>query len=87
MNCTGVYGWAGGGGGMILSLSSFLAWSVASARSTLERESTVPACEDHRWELPGNYPVFTVVIIIYHYVERIWGGLITPNFLYNIYNH
>ena len=26
----------------------------------------------HRWELPGNYPVFTVVMAIYHYVERIW---------------
>ena len=25
----------------------------------------------HRWELPGNYPVFTVVMLIYHYVERI----------------
>ena len=24
----------------------------------------------HRWELPGNYPVFTVVMVIYHYVER-----------------
>ena len=23
----------------------------------------------HRWELPGNYPVFTVVMVIYHYVE------------------
>ena len=40
----------------------------------------------HRWELPGNYPVFTVVIVIYHYIERIWRILVTPNFLYNIYN-
>ena len=34
----------------------------------------------HRWELPGNYPVFTVVMAIYHYVERIWRILVTPIF-------
>ena len=34
----------------------------------------------HRWELPGNYPVFTVVMVIYHYVERIWRILVTPIF-------
>ena len=34
----------------------------------------------HRWELPGNYPVFTVVMVIYHYVEIIWRILVTPNF-------
>ena len=33
---------------------------------------------EHRWELPGNYPVFTVVMVIYHYVERIWIILVTP---------
>ena len=42
---------------------------------------------DHRWELPGNYPVFTVVMVIYHYAQRIWIILVTPNILYNIYNH
>ena len=41
----------------------------------------------HRWELPGNYPVFTVVMVIYHYVERIWRVLVIPIFLYNIYDH
>ena len=41
----------------------------------------------HRWELPGNYPVFTVVMLIYHYVERIWRIIVTPNLLYNIYIH
>ena len=25
----------------------------------------------HRQELTGNYPVFTVITVIYHYVERI----------------
>ena len=34
----------------------------------------------HRWELPGNYPVFTVVMVIYHYVERIWRIIVTPHF-------
>ena len=36
--------------------------------------------EGHRWEFPRNYPVFTVVMVIYHYVERGWIILITPNF-------
>ena len=45
-NFTGVCGWDGGGGGMILSLKSFRAWSVASARLTLERSLTVPVCTD-----------------------------------------
>ena len=38
-------------------------------------------------ELPGNYPVFVVVMIIYHYIERIWRILVTPNFSYSIYNN
>ena len=33
--------------------------------------------EQHRWELPGNYPVFTVVMVIYHYVERMWRIIVT----------
>ena len=41
----------------------------------------------HIWELPGNYLVFTVVIVIYHYVEIILRILVTPIFLYNIYDH
>ena len=32
------------------------------------------------WELPSNYPVFTVVMVIYHYVERIWRIPVTPIF-------
>ena len=40
----------------------------------------------NRWELLGNYPVFIVVMVIYHYVERIWKILVTPNCLYNRYN-
>ena len=40
----------------------------------------------HMWELPDNYPVFTVVMVIYHYVERIWRITVTSNF-FNIYNH
>ena len=34
----------------------------------------------HRWESPGNYPVFTAVMVIYHYVERIWRILVSPFF-------
>ena len=41
----------------------------------------------HRWELPGNYPVFTVLLEIYHYVERNCRILVTPNFVYNIYDN
>ena len=44
-------------------------------------------CSRHRWELPGNYPDFTVVMVIYHYDERIWRVLVTPNYLYNINDH
>ena len=42
---------------------------------------------NHIRELPGNYPVFTVVMAIYHYVKIIWRILLTPNFSYNIYNN
>ena len=56
---------------------------------TRVKEKTPPLevnTQRHRWELPGNYPVFTVVMVIYHYVERIWIILVTPFFKYNIYN-
>ena len=26
-------------------------------------------------------------MVIYHYIERIWRILVTPNFLYNLYDH
>ena len=39
---------------------------------------------EKRWELTVNNPVFTVVMVIYYYVERTWGILVTPNF-YNKY--
>ena len=41
----------------------------------------------HTWESTGNCPVFIVVMVIYHYVERIWIILVTPNSSYNIYNN
>ena len=41
----------------------------------------------HIWEVPGNYPVFTMVIEIYHFVERIWRIIVTPDFSYNISDH
>ena len=40
----------------------------------------VPLTWHHRYELSGNCPVFTLVILIYHNVERIWRILVTPNF-------
>ena len=41
----------------------------------------------HIWELPVKYPIFTMVMVIHHYVERIWRIIDIPNFLYNIYDH
>ena len=52
-----------------------------------EAECLDDTSPDHRCELPGNYPVFTMVMIIYYHVARIWRILVTPNLLYNIYNH
>ena len=36
--------------------------------------------QNHRLELLGNYPVFTMVMVIYHYFERIWRILVAPIF-------
>ena len=41
----------------------------------------------HRWELPDNYPFFAVVMILYHYVEKIGRIFVTPDFVYYIYDH
>ena len=35
---------------------------------------------EHRCKLPGNYPVLTVVMVIYHYDERIWRIIVIPIF-------
>ena len=42
----------------------------------------------HTWEFPGNYPVFAVVMVIYHYVERIRRIIVASNFciIYTINN-
>ena len=32
------------------------------------------------WELPRDYPVFAMVMVIYHYVDRIYRILVTTNF-------
>ena len=37
-------------------------------------------CKSHRWKLLGNCLVLTVVMVIYHYVERIWRILVNPSF-------
>ena len=31
-----------------------------------------------RWELPGNYPIFTLVMVINHYVKGIGEFLLIP---------
>ena len=50
-------------------------------RSELVPHLSPSSCTGYRrWKLPGNYPIFNVVMVIYHYVERIWRILITPNF-------
>ena len=38
----------------------------------------------HVWELPGNYPVFTMVMVIYHYADRIWRILVTRFFVQHV---
>ena len=43
--------------------------------------------QSHRWELPGSYPVFDVVMVIYHWFERIWRIIVTPDVSHNIYDH
>ena len=42
---------------------------------------------DHIWELPGNCTVLTMVMVICHYIERIWRIPAIPIFLYNIYDN
>ena len=42
---------------------------------------------DHKWGLLGKYPIFTVVMEIYRYVEIIGEFSLLPIFLYNIYDH
>ena len=36
--------------------------------------------EDNRWELTGNYPIFTMVMVIYHYVVIIGEFSLHPIF-------
>ena len=49
------------------------------ARDISRRRKELPVL--HIWELPGNYPVFTMVMEIYHYGERIWIIRVTHNLL------
>ena len=48
----------------------------------------ISATTMHRWALQGVYHVFTVVMVIYHYFERIWIIIVTPifNITYMIIN-
>ena len=47
----------------------------------------VAVTSGHIWEILGNYPVSTMVMVIYHYVERICRIIVTLDFTYNIYDH
>ena len=42
--------------------------------------------EEYRWELPGKWPVFYIVIVIYHYVDII-GEFLFPPIFNNIYDN
>ena len=59
-------------------LSVILVDTIASAANTPR---------DNRWGILGNYPVFTTLMVIYHYVEKIWRISVAPDFPYNIYDH
>ena len=41
----------------------------------------------HRRKLPDNCSVFTVVMVIYYYIDIIGEFLLPPFFSYNIYDH
>ena len=49
--------------------------------------SNAQVANQHRCELPGNYPVFTVVMVIYTFVRRISIITLPPNFLKRFYIH
>ena len=54
--------------------SDWLEFTKRAADSAIEQSPC------HIWELPGCYPVFTVVMVIYQYVDRILIILGTPIF-------
>ena len=40
---------------------------------------------NHIWELTGNYPIFSVVMVIYDYIARIGAFSLPPIFFCIIY--
>ena len=54
-------------------------WERCKWKIMVLTESPYCACQ-HRCYLPGNYPIFTVVMAIYTYVRRIMHYYLTPNF-------
>ena len=44
---------------------------------------SIASLSGHRWEFSGN-TIFTLAMVIYHYVEKIWRIIVTPNYLHNI---
>ena len=55
-------------------------WIPCHHRELRDKQYPTEAPPDHRCELPGNYPVFIVVMVIYTYVWRIMHYYLTPNF-------
>ena len=53
---------------------------LTSIKSWLFHLTKNLTCYFHIWKFPGNYPVFTVVMVICHYVEIIWRILFLPAF-------
>ena len=71
-----------------LKASHLFITPMASMRSLAPQFSELIGNDGrHRWELPGNCPVFTMVMVIYHYVDIIGEFLLPPQFLYNMYDY
>ena len=54
--------------------------STKPEENEIEEKSIFMATGLHRYELPGNYPVFTVVMVIYTFIRRISIITLPPNF-------
>ena len=64
----------------IILWAEIIWFTMGIFETSIKNYDTVCSTPRHRWELPGNCPIFTVVMVIYHYVERIWRILVTPVF-------
>ena len=65
--------------------SVFIVDFVASCLFEVTNNQFKSSFLGRKWKLPGNYPIFTVRMEIYHYIERIGELSLPPIFPYNIY--